>query len=95
MIGMENEDATHRILNDRIHDIGLGRNAEGHSQEIAGVAQAIVRIHERLADRVFECHRYKRRHLRDQPVRGDHPLLGIRDVGAVVIEGRECADHTA
>ena len=38
MVGVEDEDPPHRILDDRIDLIGLGRDAEGHAQEIAGVA---------------------------------------------------------
>ena len=92
---MQDEDPAHRRLDDRIHLIRLGRDAEGHAQEIAGVAQAVVRVHERLAERVFVSHRRQRRHLRDQPMRGDHALLGIGDVRAVVIEGRQRADDPA
>ena len=54
--------------------IGLGRDAEGHAQEIAGVGQVVVRIDERLADRIFVGHRRDRRHLGDQAVAGDHAL---------------------
>ena len=52
-------------------------------------------IEERLADRIFEGHRGDRRHLGDQPVRSDHPLLRIGDVGAVVIKGRQRPDDAA
>ena len=41
MIGVEDEDAPHRILDHRIDLIGLGRDAEGHAQEIAGVGQRL------------------------------------------------------
>ena len=51
-----------------------------------------MRIHERLADRIFVGHRRERRHLRDHADRGDHALGRIVDVGGVVIEGRERAD---
>ena len=95
VIGVEDEDPPHRILDDRIDLIGLGRDAEGHPEEIAGVGEVVLRVHERLADRIFIGHRRDRRHLGDQPVRGDHPLLGIGDVGAIVVEGGERADHAA
>jgi len=86
MVGVEDEYPPHRALDDRIDLIGLGRNAERHPEEVARVAQAVVRVEERLADRVFVRHRRNRRHFGDQPVRGDHPLLGIGDVRAVVVE---------
>ena len=50
MVGMKDEDPPHRILDDRIDLIRLGRNAEGHPQEVTGIAEAVLRIHERLAD---------------------------------------------
>ena len=69
MVGMEDEDPLHRALDDRVDLIGLGRDAEGHAQEIAGVAEVVLGEDERLADRIFIRHRGERRHLGDQPVR--------------------------
>ena len=40
-------------------------------------------------------HRRDRRHLGDQPHRRDHALVRVGDVGRVVIEGRQRADHAA
>ena len=73
----------------------LARHGEGHVQEIFGIAQRVLRIHEGLAERIFERHRRDRRHLGDQAVGRDHPLVRVVDVGRVVIEGRERADHAA
>ena len=44
---------------------------------------------------VLVGHRRDRRHLGDQADRGDHALVRIGDVGRVVIEGRQRADHAA
>ena len=46
-------------------------------------------------DRIFEGVRGDRRRLGDHPDRRDHALVGIMDVGRVVIEGRHRADHAA
>ena len=81
VIGMEDEDLVHRLGEDRADLHFLARHAERHVQEVLGVIERVLRIHERLADRVFVGHRRDRRHFRDQPVRGDHALRRIGDVG--------------
>ena len=86
MVGVEDENLVHRRFDDRIDLIGFGRDAKGHAQEVAGVGQVVLRIEERLSDRIFMRHRNQRRHLGDQPVRRDHALLGIGDIGRVMIE---------
>ncbi len=53
VIGVEDEDAVERLFHHRVHLVGLGGNAEGHPQEIAGVGQGIVGIDERLTNRIF------------------------------------------
>jgi hypothetical protein len=75
--------------------VGLARHTEGHVEEVLGVAEVVARIHERLAERVFVGHGRDRRHLGDQPVAGDQPLLRVVDVHAVVVEGGQGADHAA
>ena len=71
----------------------LARHAEHHVQEVLGVIQVVARIHERLADRVLVGHRRDGRHLGEQPVAGDHPVVRVVDVEVLVIEGRQGADH--
>jgi hypothetical protein len=95
MIGVKDEDLVHRRLDHRVDLIFLSGDAEGHAQEIAGVAQVVARIEEGLADRIFIGHRRDRRNLGDQAVAGDQPLVRIVDVGRVMIEGRQRADHAA
>ena len=95
MVGMEHQDAVHRLLDDRVDLVLLGRDREHHLQEVAGVGEVVARIDERLADRILVGHRRDRRHLGDQPVGRDHPLVRIVDVERVVIEGRQRADHAA
>src|SRR6266480_4899286 len=57
--------------------------------------RSIARARVGLTLRIFERHRRDRRHLGDQAIGGDHPLVGVMDVGRVVIEGRQRADHAA
>jgi hypothetical protein len=76
VIGVKDEDAVHRLFDRRDHFVFLGRNTEGHAQEIAGVGQLVVRIDERLADRILVRHRRDRRHLGNQAVRADLAVLG-------------------
>ena len=87
MIGMQDENPVHHFFDDRIDFIRLGRIAERHAQEIAGVGQVVLRIEERTTDAILIGHRRNRRHFGDQAVRRDHPLLRIGDVGRVMIKG--------
>ncbi len=95
VVGVQDEDAVERARDDRIDHVGLARHREAHLQEVRGVVEVVARIDERLADRILVGHRRDRRHLGDQAVAGDHALLGIVDVGEVVIEGRQRADDAA
>jgi hypothetical protein len=58
-----------------------------------GVRQRVLRVDVGLADGVLVRHGHQRRHLGDQADRGDLAVLGIVDVRAVVIEGRQRADQ--
>ena len=95
MIGLQNQQFFHRVFDHRIDHIGFCRHAKGHPQEIADETQAVIGIEEGLPDRIFIGHRRQGRHLGDDPVRGDHPLLRIMNVGRVVIEGRHRAHDAA
>jgi hypothetical protein len=64
-------------------------------QEVLGVVQRVVRIHERLADGELVAHRGDRRHLGDQPEGGDLAVMLVGDIEGVVVEGRQGADHAA
>ena len=94
VIGVQREDAVHGARDDRIGLVLLARHRKAHAQEVRGVIELVVRIHERLADGIFVRHGGQRRHFRDHADRGDHALLRIGDVGGVVIERRQRADRT-
>ena len=95
VIGMQDEDRVQRLRQHRIDLVLLARHREAHAQEILRVAEIVQRIHEGLADVIFERHRRDRRHLRDQAMASDLALARIVDVGGVVIEGRQRAHHAA
>ena len=95
MISMENENPVHRTFDHRIDFIRFCRHTEGHAEEVAGIGQAVVRIDEGLADRIFIGPGGNRRHFGDQTMAGNHPMRRILHIGAVMIKGAECADHTA
>ncbi len=92
MVGVQDEDAVHGARQHRVGLVVLGRHREAHAQEVRGVVELVLRIDERLADRIFVGHGGQRRHLRDHADRRDHALMRIRDVGGVVIERRQRAD---
>ncbi len=93
VVGVQDEDAVHGARQHRIGLVLLARHRIAHAQEVRGVVELVLRIHERLADRIFVGHRGQRRHLRDHADRGDHALQRIGDVGGVVIERRQRADR--
>jgi hypothetical protein len=95
MVGMENEDPVHGARQNGIDHIFLARDGEAHAQEVRRVVEIVLRIHEGLADVIFERHGGDGRHLGDHAQAGDHALVRIGDVGGVVIEGRQGADDAA
>ena len=96
MIGMQDEDRVQRLGQHRIDLVLLGRDREAHAQEILGVAQ-LVRADTRRAGRCEYLN----------AIAAMVGILAIRrwlaisrcmrivDVGGVVIEGRQRADHAA
>ena len=95
VIGVEYQDAVERPGDHRADLVILSRRREHHVDEVLGVIQIVARVDERLAERILECPRGDGRHLGDHPVGRDHALVGIGNIGAVVIEGRQRADHAA
>ncbi len=95
VIGVQDKNPVHRPRQDRVDLVFLARHRPGHVQEILGVAQRVLRIDEGLSGRILERHGRDRRHLGDQTIGRDHPLIGVMDVGRIVIKGRESADHPA
>ena len=88
VVGVQDEDLVERAREHRIDLVLLARHRKAHPHEVRGVVEIVLRIDERLADRVLVGHRRQRRHLGDHAHRGDHALVRIVDVGGVVIERR-------
>ena len=95
VVGVQHQDAVHGAREDRVGLPWLGRHRVQHVKEVLGVAEVVARVHEGLADRVLVGPGGDGRHLGDQPEGGDPALLRIVDVEAVVVEGRQRADHAA
>ena len=95
MVGMEDEDQVHRLGEHRIDLEVLRRHGEAEPEEIGGVVEVVARIHEGLAHGIFVGPACDGRHLGDHPVGRHGPVPGILDVDAVMVEGRERADHAA
>ena len=93
MIGMQDKNPVHRARHDRDELVSLARYRKHHMQEIVGISQIVARINEWLADGVFVGHGGDGRHLGDEPVGGDLALLGVGDVGAVMIERAQRSYH--
>jgi hypothetical protein len=93
VVGVQDEDAVQRAHQHVVHFVFLGRHAEHHAHEVRRVAEAVLRVHERLAHVVLVGHRHDGRQLRDQAESRDLAVLRVIDVERVVIEGRERAHH--
>jgi len=91
VVGVQDEDAVERALDDFVDLVLFARRGEHHAQEVARVGQVVLRVDERLALRVLVRHRDQRRHLGDQADGRDVTMLRVRDVGRVVVEGRQRA----
>ena len=95
MVGVQGKNAIYRALQYGAHFVFFARRGEHHVQEVARVAQVIARVHIGLAYGVLVGHRHQGRHFRDQANRGDLAVLGVVDVGAVMVERRQSADQAS
>ena len=89
MVGVQDEQQVERLDHVRVDVVRLGREAERHAQEVLDAAQGVVRVEERLADRLLVGVRRDGRQLGQQPDRGDLDLLLVERVEAVLVEGRQ------
>ena len=90
---MEDEDLVHGAGEHRVDLVFLAGHGEAHVEEVRRIGQAVLGINEGLPDRVFVGHGGNGRQLRNHPARSDLALLGIADIGRVVVEGGERANH--
>ena len=94
VISMENEDAVHGLGQYRADLRFLTRGAKHHVQEVFRVGQIVTRVHERLANSVLVAHRSDGRHFCNKAICSDFTVCRVLDVGRVVIERRQGANHT-
>ena len=93
VVGVEDEEDVERPLEPGIRLVLELGHLVHHRQEVAGVAQVVVRIDVRLAHGVAVRERGERRHLGDEP---DDLLVadvGVLDLRRVGIERRQRADR--
>jgi hypothetical protein len=95
VVGVQDEQPIQRLGQHRADFVLLARRGEHHVEEVLGVVHGVARIDERLALRILVGVGGDGRHLGDQPVRRNQPVLGLREVHVVVIEGRQRPHHAA
>ena len=91
VVRMQDKDAVERALDHRVHHVFFTRGREHHMHEVAGVTEIVLRVHVGLTGAVLVRHGHQCRHLRDQADRRNFAVLGIVDVGAVMVESRQRA----
>ena len=80
MVDVQYEDQVERFFSDRVDFVGFAWNREHHSQQVARVAQGIVGIDLRFADRVLVTGCRDRRHFRYQPMSSDFAVRLVADI---------------
>ncbi len=94
VVRVQDENPVERAHQHRVDLVFFGGHREHHAHEVGGIGQIVLRIHERLADRVFVGHGHDGGQLGDQPEGRDFAVLGVSDVERVVIERGERAHHS-
>ena len=89
MVRVQDEYAIQGAFNHGIDRVVLTRRGKHHVQEVAGVAEVVLRVHVGLAGTVLVGHRNQGRHLCDQADRRYLAVFRVVDVGAVMVEGRQ------
>ena len=91
VVGVQDEEHVQRADQVGVHVVGLGREAEGHPEEVLHQAAGVVRVEEGLADGLLVGVGGDGRHLRQQAQRRDLDLLLVEGVQRVLVEGRQRA----
>ena len=89
---MQDEEHLHRALEHRVRLVLQLGHPEQHAEEVAGIAEVVVRLVERPADRVAERVGGDARDLGDEPDRLQPPRFRREDFLGLGIEGRQRAD---
>ena len=94
MVGVQDEQQVQRPHHFRVHLIGLGGEPERHPQEVLDQGQRVVRVEERLPDRLLVGVGGDGRQLGQQPDGGQFNLLVIERVERILVVGRQRVDRT-
>ncbi len=89
MIGMQDQDLVHRLLDNRIEDVLFGRDSKQHLQEISGIGEIVTRIGGGLFNGVLVAHGGDSGHFRQQPRGGQRPVLRIFHIQDIMIKRRQ------
>ena len=93
VVGVQDEQHVQRLDQVGVLLVGLGGEAERHPQEVLDQPAGVVRVEERLADRLLVRVGGDGRQLREQAQGGDLHLLLVEGVQRVLVEGRQRADR--
>ena len=93
VIGVQNEDAVERLRQHRVRHILLARTGEHHVHEVLGIAQAVLRIDERLALVELVGPGRHRWHFRNEAMGNDLAVCRVEVIQPAVIEGRHGPRH--
>ena len=85
MIGVQDEQHVQGADEFRVDLVGLGGQTEGHPQEVLDEAHRVVRVEERLTDRLLVRVRRDRRHLGEQPDGRKFDLLVVERIQRVLV----------
>ena len=92
MVGVQDQQQVQRPHDFRVHLVWLGREAERHPQEVLHQRQRVVRVEERLADRLLVGIGRDRRQLGQQPDRGQLDLRIVERVQRILVVGAQGVD---
>ena len=87
MIRVQNQQHVEGTDQRRINVVGLVGHAEGHANEVFGVATLAVRVQQGQTCRALRDVRNHRRHLGDEEDEGAVQLLGIVGIQGLLIVG--------
>ena len=92
VVRMQDEQQVERLRVQRVELVGLAGHGEEHVQHVRRVIEVVARVDEGLSERVLVGRGRDRRQLGNHAMREDLAVSIVRDVGRVVVKGRERGD---
>ena len=93
VVGVQDQELLERDHRVVAHLVALRRHREHHREEVLDQIERVVGVQERLADRLLVRVGRDRRQLGHEPQDRELHLVGVVGVVAVLVEGRQGADH--